>query len=574
MIDRPHQIEALDGLIPELAFLTMMDMKDAFKSIEEIEPKQHILTTNEEKEPVTFRQAWDHPNPESRKKWQEAIRKELHDMNNRKVWRKIKRNQIPQGRRCVKNKWVFKIKRNGTFRARLVACGYSQVPGEDFSEHFAPVVHDITYRILLVAMIIWKLDAKIIDIVTTFLHGDLEEEIYMDCPDGLDHEQDKALLLLQTIYGLVQSARQFWKKLVKVLLEIGFEETGIDPCLLIKKTATSIVLIALYVDDMLCIGKSAEIDQVIKDIKKYFDVKVEHELGDYLSCEIQFNEEKTAAWIGQPHLIDKLETTFGDLLHRMQEYVTPGTPGYTAMKPEEKDLISKEKQSLYRTGVGMFLFLVKHTRPDIANASRELSKLLSGANEAAFKEMLRVAKYVLDTRTYGLKIEPKKLESDKANWTMTMFSDSDFASDKETRISVTGYILFLMGVPIVWKSKSQRGVTLSSSEAEYVALSEAAKEVKFVYQLLVSIGINVKLPITIHVDNVGAIFIGENTSTSGRTKHIDICYRFVKEYVDDKFIEIIFVGTKDNIADLFTKNTSGNVHNHLVDNFLGERLYD
>ena len=110
-----------------------------------------------------------------------------------------------------------------------------------------------------------------------------------------------------------------------------------------------------------------------------------------------------------------------------------------------------------------------------------------------------------------------------------MYTDSDYAGDKSTRISVTGYILFFMGVPIIWKSKLERSITLSSLDAEYVALLEAAKEIKFVYQLLLSIGIKVKLPIIVRVDNIGAIFMSENTSTSGQTKHIDIRYRYVNE---------------------------------------------
>ena len=133
-------------------------------------------------------------------------------MMNRTVWKRMMRSHIPSGRRCVKCKWVFKIKRNGVYRSRLVACGYSQVPGVDFKESFAPVVNDVTFRIMLVAMIVWQLKAKIIDVETAFLHGDLEEEIYMDIPEGLeffDGDVDKlneCLLLLQTIYGLVQSA--------------------------------------------------------------------------------------------------------------------------------------------------------------------------------------------------------------------------------------------------------------------------------------------------------------------------------------------------------------------------------
>ena len=134
-----------------------------------------------------------------------------------------------------------------------------------------------------------------------------------------------------------------------------------------------------------------------------------------------------------------------------------------------------------------------------------------------------------------------------------MYTDSDYAGDKETRISVTGYILFFMGIPIIWKSKSQRSITLSSSEVEYVALSDAAKDIKFVYQLLHSIGVNVELPIVVRVDNMGAIFMSENTSTSGRTKHVDIRYWYVNEMAIDGFLKIVFVKTKENVADIFTK---------------------
>ena len=152
-----------------------------------------------------------------------------------------------------------------------------------------------------------------------------------------------------------------------------------------------------------------------------------------------------------------------------------------------------------------------------------------------------------------------------------MYTDSDYAGDKETRIRVTGYILFFMGVPIIWKSKSQKSVTLSSSEAEYVALSEAAKDIKFVYQLMGSIGIQIELPIIVRVDNVGAIFMSENTSTSGRTKHIDIRYRFVNEMVIDGFLKIVFVKTKENVADVFTKNVTSETYRNLVPKFLSEQ---
>ena len=175
----------------------------------------------------------------------------------------------------------------------------------------------------------------------------------------------------------------------------------------------------------------------------------------------------------------------------------------------------------------MLLFLVKHTRPDIANSVCELSKALGSPSPAAYKGLLRLLKFVLDTRNLAIKIEPKPFD-DGCEWEMICFSDSDFAGDKELRISVAGFILYVMGVPVSWKSKGMKSVTLSSSEAEFVALSEAAKEVKFVYQLMESVDLKVKLPIVIRVDNIGAIFMSENVAVSQRTKHVDCRFKFVQ----------------------------------------------
>jgi Reverse transcriptase (RNA-dependent DNA polymerase) len=120
-----------------------------------------------------------------RTKWKEGISKEFNEINAKGVWRKIQKSELPNGQNCIKSKWVFfKIKRNVVYRARLVDCGYSQVPGVDFQETFAPVINDVTFRILLVMMLTWNFKAKDIDIKTAFLHGDLKESIYMEIPKG------------------------------------------------------------------------------------------------------------------------------------------------------------------------------------------------------------------------------------------------------------------------------------------------------------------------------------------------------------------------------------------------------
>jgi len=509
--------------------------------------------------PSTFQEAYNHPVCNFRERFREAIRKELRDMHARGVWRKIKRSDVPNGRRLVKHKWVFDIKRSGRFRARLVACGYSQIPGVDFQHSFAPTISDVSWRILIIAMLLFNYDAKIVDVETAFLHGDLEEDIYMEAPEGAGLGRDECVHLKKAIYGLVQASRQYWKHFVRALRDIGFQGGVADPCMMVRRDKDGVCFAAIWVDDTLLVGDTKAITKTITDLKqKGFTLKVENDLDDYLSCEIKIDRAKKKAWIHQPHLLRKLRDKFWNLVKDMPNYVTPGTPHQVIVRNTEWK-ITPEEQAIYRSGVGMLLFLIKHSRPDIANTVRELTKVLDGASPAAFKELKRVIKYVLDTEKLGLKIQPE-VENGKGRWTMVTYSDSDYATDPENRLSVSGFVLYLCGVPIVWRTKQQRSVTLSSSEAEYYALSEAVKEIRFIYQLLKEMGFEVVLPITVRVDNIGAIFMAENMQVSQRTKHIDTRLRFVNQYVDDGFIKIKFVGTNENDADLFTKNLGKDAH--------------
>jgi hypothetical protein len=206
----------------------------------------------------------------------------------------------------------------------------------------------------------------------------------------------------------------------------------------------------------------------------------------------------------------------------LPQYKTPGSPGFGIVKPSNpSEAISQEEQHIYWSGVGMLLYLVKYTRSDIANVVRELSKGMLSAIPSSFKELKRILKFVIDTKDCGLKLEPI-LSQDELEWSLLVYSDSDWAGDKNNRHSVTSYIICLLGCPLMWKSRQQNVISLSSSEAELYALVDAAKEVKFIYNVLLTMGIQVKLPIVIRVDNMGAIFMAENVSVSQRTKHIDL----------------------------------------------------
>ena len=170
------------------------------------------------------------------------------------------------------------------------------------SENYSPVINDVTYRLLLIVQILFGLKSKIIDVETAFLHGDLdtETEIYMDCPEGMEGGgPDKCVRLLKTIYGLVQSARMFFKKLVQKLIDIGFVQNEADPCLLTWKSELGVVYVATYVDDCYCIGHSAALDKLVELLKQStknvepFSLTVTDDTSDYLSCEIVFSDAPT-----------------------------------------------------------------------------------------------------------------------------------------------------------------------------------------------------------------------------------------------------------------------------------------
>jgi Reverse transcriptase (RNA-dependent DNA polymerase) len=531
-----------------------------------------LFTTDFTKEPSSFEEAINCARKEDQDAWKEAINKELNEMTKRGVWEVIDEQKVPNDRRCIKNKWIFKVKRNGIFRARLVACGYSQVPGIDFTESFAPVLNDVSFRIMLTAKIVWDMTSTVVDIETAFLHGDLDEEIYMDVPLGLTTGPNKKLLLRKTIYGLVQSARKFYEKLIDVLKVIGFEGSKSDPCLwtMWDSVVNHMLIVGIYVDDCLIIGKESSVSSLLEELKKHeFNLKIEKNVKEYLSCCIVETKEEGKLTMIQPHLLTRLTQKFGEEIKGMRKYLTPGTPRFKILKStNDIEVLDNEHQTKYRSGVGMLLYLTKYSRPDISNIVRELSKCMDSASWGSYQELLRVIKFVDDTKSFGLKVKPRL--NDDLEWNLKTFCDSDWAGDPETRISVTGFVIYLLDVPVCWRSKSQKGVTLSSTEAEYVAISEAVKEVKFIYYLLRDFHIKVKLPIVIKTDNIGAMFMSENASTGVRTRHVDTRYHFVREFIEDGFIKVEFVRSVENDADIFTKNVSHDLYVKHTKNFLAD----
>ena len=218
-----------------------------------------------------------------------------------------------------KDKWVFKIERDGTYRARLVALGFSQIPGVDYTDNFAPVAYDVSFRIALARMMVKKLGSLVMDVETLFLYGEIDEEIFMKSPVGMEEiapgsSSEDCYQMLKGIYGLCQAARQLWKKFVNTakMEFFGFQVSPADPCMLFRQNELGICIAIMYVDDMLIIGKKEQIQEFTNKIQKEFSVKIQHNLADYLGCEFHMNKLKTRVWLGQPSIIKSLEQKFGE----------------------------------------------------------------------------------------------------------------------------------------------------------------------------------------------------------------------------------------------------------------------
>jgi hypothetical protein len=256
----------------------------------------------------------------------------------------------------------------------------------------------------------------------------------------------------------------------------------------------------------------------------------------------------------QPDLLTKLQKTFKEEMENMRIFKTPAIPGEIILRTSDKDeIVSQEDHRKFRSGVGMLLYLIKFSRPDIANAVREITKGMDGPTDLQVKSLHRLIKYVLDTRNKGLLMSPDEVNEDNT-WIMSAYCDSDYAGDRDGRKSVSGFAIYLQGCLISWKSRKQKSVTLSSSEAEYVAISEVCAEIVFLKQVLEFMEVKLKLPIIVNVDNVGAIYLANNAVSGPRMKHVDIRYHFVRDLIEDGVVEVTFVRSEENDSDVFTKN--------------------
>jgi hypothetical protein len=486
-------------------------------------------------------------NDKNAEEWKRAMDLEFNSLINNETWELV---DLPPEKKTIGTKWVFKVKQNpdGTierFKARLVAKGYSQVEGIDYQETFAPVVRLNTIRIILAIANHFDMEIQHMDVDTAFLYGNLQEEIYIQQPEGFISQPEKVCRLKKSIYGLKQ-APKVWNDLLDHHLQMhDFKRSETDPCVYFKRKEENITIIAIYVDDMIIATTSMKEMLEIKAIMKTkFKMKDLGEITYCLGLQIQRNRKEKTLSLHQTKYINEMIKIFG--MEEAKPVSTPTALGIALEKKKKED--EEESKYPYKEAVGKLLYAMTGSRPDIAFATSLVSRFMSNYDSTHWTAVKRILRYLKGTNDLCITFK-------KTSEALTLIGacDSDWGGDKCDRKSTFGYIFLLDGAPISWVSKKQSIVALSTTEAEYIATTHAAKEAIWIRKLMSELGHEQKQPTTIFEDNKSCIALANNPVFHMRTKHIDIQYHFIREAIKQQHVSLEYCPTEQMTADAFTK---------------------
>jgi hypothetical protein len=535
----------------------------------------------EANETYTFR---DMLKQEDRLQFVDAMGKEIEDHTRRDHWEIIPRSLMPAEMKTIMSIWSFKRKRlpDGTLnkhKARLCAHGGMQQWGVNYWETYAPVVNWISVRFLLIICQISGLESQALDFVLAFPQADLDTPVFMEIPigisvDGIEQNRKYVLRLKKSLYGLKQASSNWYSCLKTALEDRGFKESLADPCVFIKSN----MVILVYVDDCILIGKDSDIIAgFIKSLAEgpeNFEFTEEGAIDRYLGVDVQRLPNNEFV-LRQPFLIQRILQTMGI---EPSETNARFNPVIGPLLSRDIDGPDRKFDWHYRSVIGMLGYLQNSTRPDISMAVHQCARFNSDPKLSHEKAVKRIARYLLGTADKGIHYSPDPARG------LECYVDADFAGgwssgdhqNPECVLSRTGFVIMYAGCPITWCSKLQTEIALSTTEAEYIALSQAMREVIPFMHLMQEIdqvfGIHNPSP-TFHCrvfeDNRSCIKVAESPKFTPRTKHIAIKYHHFRKHVEDGTVKIEHIDTKEQIADIFTKPLGDSTFEYLRRKFMG-----
>lgn len=520
---------------------------------------QSSATLAERATPKTYDEAIT---SEDAPRWIEAMEKEYSDCEAQHTWTAVDRSSLPSNTNILRVKWVYKIKKdeNGKivkYKARITPKGFMQIYGVDYFEVFAQTGKYASLRLLFSIAAENDLEMQQYDVPQAFPRADLEEEVYMELPEGFE-QLGKVLKLLRSLYGLKQAPRNWYLLISKFIIEVlGFQATISDPCLFYRYSKTGkLMLLFLFVDDMrgayhrTDLGEWAEL---VEKLRQRFDIT---DLGDAtLMLGMRVTRNRAARTITIDHeryITDALER-FG--LSRCKTANTPAVKNDGAQEDDRDGGSAPADLKLYQEKVGTLLYAAITTRPDIAYAVNKLTRHMTKPLRRHMVACDRVFRYLSGTLQLGLLFGRGNATDTKgqlSNPKLNAYADADWGNDRSDGISITGWISRYNEDLIDWSSKKQSVVAQSTCEAELYAGAAAMNELLYLDGMLTELGFKFSTPV-LYGDNQSMIQVCENGIRSKRTKHVDIKYHYITDTIKQDKIKLEWVSTEDQLADIFTK---------------------
>lgn len=477
--------------------------------------------------------------------WQKAMQEEMDSLMKNNTWTL---SELPVGRSAITCKWVFKIKQfednqPSRYKARLVARGFSQKYGFDYMETYSPVARLDTLRVVLALANREGMTVHHMDVKTAFLNGELSEEIYMVQPEGYDKQNGLVCRLNRSLYGLKQASRSWNERFHQFMEKLNFKRSDNDPCLYTRGTRNQQIILVLYVDDVLVACPSVKLVNVIKNaLSREFEMTDVGEVSCFLGMRIERDENKKIMRISQRNYLVNLLNRF-----HMSDCRPISTPLENKLKLV-KGTASKKTNKPYRELVGCIMYVSMTSRPDLAAAANYYSQFQSCPEEEHWVHLRRVLRYVKETLHFGL-----VYRGESHGPLLEAYTDADWGNDISDRHSISGAVFKVFGSTVSWIAKKQTAVSLSSTEAELVALTAAACYCQWLIRILRDLDFTSNDAIPIHEDNQSTIRIASNPKYSARLKHMDVKHFFVRELIASGCIAVDYVPSAEQQADMLTK---------------------